>query len=58
MLFRSVHWVRFVFTPAQIAAFKDAATRAVLGIEHAQYGHLAVMGPDTRAELAKDFDAI
>ena len=51
----SVHWVRFVFTPEQIAKFKDPSVPAVLGIAHAAYGHMAVVPPQVREELAKDF---
>ncbi|HEY8698535.1 MAG TPA: DUF3501 family protein [Rhizomicrobium sp.] len=51
----SVHWVRFVFTPEQIARFKDAAFPAILGVAHPAYGHMAVLPAEVRAELAKDF---
>lgn len=51
----SVHFLRFRFTPAQIAAFKDPAVRVMLGCDHPRYAHFAVIGPETRAELAKDF---
>jgi hypothetical protein len=51
----SVHWLRFVFTPDQIAAFKAGAAPVVLGFTHPNYGHMAVMPPQTRAALAKDF---
>lgn len=52
----SVHWVRFAFTKDLIAAFKNPAEKVMLGIEHAHYGHMAVMTPTVRAELAGDFD--
>ena len=52
----SVHWVRFRFTPEQIAAFRTSNGAVVLGIAHPSYGHMAVMTPEIRAELAKDFD--
>lgn len=51
----SVHWVRFSFTPEQIAAFKDEGQRVVLGLSHANYGHMAVLSRETRSSLAKDF---
>ncbi|HEX7726830.1 MAG TPA: DUF3501 family protein [Rhizomicrobium sp.] len=51
----SVHWVRFEFTADQIAKFKDTSVEAVLGVAHPAYGHMAVIPPDVRAELAKDF---
>jgi len=52
----SVHWVRFSFTPKQIAAFKNPKETVVLGLTHENYGHMAVVSPQIRAELAKDFD--
>jgi len=51
----SVHWLRFSLTLEQIARFKSAGERIVLGVSHANYGHMAVMGAETRAALAKDF---
>ncbi|HEY7976715.1 MAG TPA: DUF3501 family protein [Rhizomicrobium sp.] len=51
----SVHWVRFRFSPEQIAKFRDASVNAVLGVAHPAYGHMAVIPPDVRAELSKDF---
>ena len=52
----SVHWVRLRFTPDDIAAFKNPDERIVLGMAHPNYGHMAILPPETRAELAKDFD--
>ncbi len=51
----SVHWIRFRFTPAQIAKFKSGDGKAVLEITHPNYGHMAVIPPAVRSELAKDF---
>ena len=51
----SVHWLRFTFTPAQVEAFKAGRERVVIGIGHANYGHMAVMPDVTRQSLAKDF---
>jgi hypothetical protein len=51
----SVHWLRFVFTPDQISKFESGEGRAVIAIAHPNYGHMAVIRPDVRAELAKDF---
>jgi hypothetical protein len=51
----SVHWIRFRFTPEQIAAFKSGEGKVVLEIAHPNYGHMAVIGPDVRKELARDF---
>ena len=52
----SVHWVRFKFSPDAIAAFKSGADAVVVGVAHRNYGHMAVMPGEMRAELAKDFD--
>ena len=51
----SVHWLRFVFTPELRKQFADPTARLLLAIEHPNYGHIAVISPDVRAELAKDF---
>jgi hypothetical protein len=51
----SVHWLRFVFTPEQIAKFGEGKLPAILGVAHQAYGHMAVIPPEVRAELAKDF---
>lgn len=51
----SVHFMRFPFTPAQIARFKDPAADVFLVIEHETYRHRQWLQPETRAELAKDF---
>jgi len=51
----SVHWLRFKLTAEQIAHFKNGAERVVLGVSHKNYGHMAVLGIETRAALAKDF---
>jgi hypothetical protein len=51
----SVHWVRFTFTPEQIAKFKDTSVTAILGVAHPAYGHMAVIPAEVRSELSKDF---
>ena len=51
----SVHWLRFPFTPEQIAAFRGGEGRVVIEIAHSHYGHMAVVSPQVRAALAKDF---
>jgi hypothetical protein len=52
----SVHWVRFAFMPEEIARFRSGEGRVVLEIDHTNYGHMAVISPDSRAELAQDFE--
>ena len=49
----SVHWLRFKLAPEQIARF--AKDRVVLGVAHRNYGHMAVLGDDTKVALLKDF---
>jgi hypothetical protein len=51
----SVHWLRFKLTADQIVHFRNASERVVLGISHPNYGHMAVLGAQTRTALAKDF---
>ena len=52
----SVHWLRFKFKAAQIAAFKSDRQRIVVGMTHANYSHMAVMADGVRAALEKDFE--
>jgi hypothetical protein len=50
----AVHFIRFPLTDAQAAKFKAAGTQVLLGIAHANYGHIAVMSEPVRGELAED----
>ena len=52
----SVHFVHFRFTPAQADRFKRAGTQVVVGIDHPDYAHMAVMSEQVRQALAADFD--
>jgi hypothetical protein len=52
----SVQFIRFPFSPEQIAAFKAPGARIVVGFDHANYGHMAAMPETVRATLAEDFD--
>jgi hypothetical protein len=51
-----VQFIRFLFTPQQIAAFKKPNGQIVIGFDHANYSHMAVMPEPVRAALAADFD--
>jgi len=51
----SVQFIRFPFTAAQIAAFKGDAGDVIVGFEHPNYGHMAVMPNAVRQALAQDF---
>jgi hypothetical protein len=53
----SVHFLRFALTDAMAAAFRAPDARVLIGCDHPLYAHLAVLGPDTRAELARDLAA-
>ena len=50
----SVHFLRFPLTEPQKAAFRDPAVPAMVGCDHELYGHLAVLSPASREELARD----
>ncbi len=52
----SVLFAHFRFTPAQIAAFRKPETEVVLAILHPGYSHMAILPPDTKRELAEDFN--
>ena len=52
----SIHFLRFRFSPAEAARFRDPGIRVLLGIDHPAYGHLAVIPEETRAALARDLD--
>ena len=51
----SVQFIRFPFTAAQIAAFKAAHGEVIVGFDHANYGHMAVMPAAVRQALSGDF---
>jgi hypothetical protein len=50
----AVHFLHFPLTPAQVAAFRTPGARVLLGCDHALYAHLAILGEDSRAEMARD----
>ena len=50
----SVQFMRFPFTSAQKAKFKTPGTQVIAGIEHPNYGHMAVLSEATRQALAED----
>ncbi len=52
----SVQFIHFPFTGEQIAAFRAPGARVVIGFNHPNYGHMAVMSEPVRATLAEDFD--
>jgi hypothetical protein len=50
----AVHFFHFDFTPEAIAAWKSGEGQAMVVIDHPNYGHAALIGPDTRAFLARE----
>lgn len=52
----SVHFVRFPFTAAQIAAFRKPDAEVILGFDHPEYGHMAMLAETNRQALAEDFE--
>lgn len=51
----SVQFLRFPFTAAEIAAFRSDPGDVVVGFDHSNYGHMAVMPKAVRQALSGDF---
>ncbi|MGF1624292.1 MAG: DUF3501 family protein [Alphaproteobacteria bacterium] len=51
----AVQFVHFRLNPRQIAAFRRPGTQIVLGFDHPEYGHMALVPEAVRATLAEDF---
>ena len=52
----SVQFIRFRFSPEEIAAFRAPGTRILVGFDHPGYPHMARLPEPIRAALAEDFD--
>jgi hypothetical protein len=52
----AVQFIHFPFTKEAIAAFREPGAQVIVGFDHPQYGHMAVMPETVRAALAEDFD--
>ena len=50
----AVHFLHFDFPAPAIAAWKSGEGSAMLLIDHPNYGHAALIGPDSRAFLAME----
>jgi hypothetical protein len=50
----AVHFFHFDFTPEAIAAWKSGEGNAMVIIDHANYGHAALIGTATREYLARE----
>lgn len=51
----SVQFMHFPFTPAQKVKFRTSGAEVVVGTDHPNYRHMAVMTETVRAALAEDF---
>ena len=51
----AVQFIRFRFTPRQMAAFRQPGGQIVIGFDHPNYSHMAVVPDQVRAALAEDF---
>ena len=52
----SVQFVHFPFSRAQIERFRKPGETIIVGMDHENYAHMAVMPDAVRQELATDFD--
>jgi hypothetical protein len=52
----SVQFLKFPVSSAQKATFRAPATQVVVGIDHPNYGHMAVMPEAVRQALGHDLD--
>jgi len=51
----AVQFIHFPFSPPAIEAFTKQGAQVIVGFEHPQYAHMAVMPEAARAALAEDF---
>ncbi|MGC6512158.1 MAG: DUF3501 family protein [Parvibaculales bacterium] len=51
----SVHFLHFPFSETGITAIKQDDAKVVVGIEHENYGHMAMLTADSRQSLGADF---
>lgn len=52
----SVQFIHFPFTASQVARFRQAGGRVVVGFDHSAYAHMSVMPEPVREALSADFD--
>ena len=52
----SVQFIHFNFSSDQIKLFNKPDTQISVGINHPAYGHMAVISPEVKGSLAKDFE--
>ncbi|HEV3175661.1 MAG TPA: DUF3501 family protein [Stellaceae bacterium] len=52
----SVQFIKFPLTPAHKEKFRTAGAQVVVGIDHPDYGHMAVMSEPVRQALMRDLE--
>lgn len=52
----AVQFIHFAFDDAEVAQFSAPDTQVIIGFDHPNYAHMAVMPEAVRAALAEDFD--
>ncbi len=52
----AVQFIHFPFTDSQAETFAGASTEVIIGFDHPNYSHMAVMPEAVRAALAEDFN--
>ncbi len=52
----SVQFFKFRFAPGEVSRFKTPGTGIVIGFDHPNYAHMAVVPEPMRQALASDFD--
>ncbi len=52
----AVQFVKFRLTPEDLARFQSPNERILLGFDHKNYGHIAILPEEVRAALAEDLD--
>ncbi len=52
----AVQFLKFVLASDLISRFKATGAQIVVGIDHPNYAHMAVLPEPIRAPLAEDFD--
>lgn len=50
----SVLFLHFPFTPSAVAAFASGDAPCMIGCDHVNYGHMAVLSDESRKELSSD----
>ncbi len=52
----AVQFIHFPFSDAQVEKFRASGAEVIIGFDHPQYSHMAVMPEPVRAALSEDFD--